>query len=706
MNHSLALPGLVRPSSWWLALLLPVMPVLAGGERVGGGWASLLTVGIVLAFGLPALVVRLPWAVRKEVDQLRPAWLASLFAMQMPYLVLGEEAMTLLPWLFAATCALMAAIPFGTEFQQRTLAGMLAQPVDRAAWWRTKMTVLAVGLGVHWAVAAGTAEILGAAWAGLVVGMGMSAVLAGFTTPYWTLLTRGLLSGLVFSLAIPMLGLAVVVALLGSETLVPVLLLGLYVVGTGLGAWRRWRRMEAKDEGETGEGLLGLPRLRTLAGIGDGGRAPVWATLARKELRLQAATWWLLLAGVALAMPGGLAYAGSDMGQALAVGGGSLLGLVVLLAGATAFAEERRLGVTDGQRLQPVAPGSQWWIKMAIAALPVLVVILAASWMASARDGQTGIHRHVVAVTIGMGVVFVTALLMSSGTGHPVRAVIAAMGVLAFVVAAAFLTARFGSAAAQEATGLLMIERSADPEAWRMRAERLDAAAWEAMARRGRGWRDRVPQLMLVTGAVPAALGVFFAWRNFVRPGDAGRRLPRQGAACLGLLVALWGGVAGMAGWASRSMAEGRALGLTRQQIDLEARLSPAERLLLEQHGIDRDLQVGQIAVTLDAPSSSGGGNAYRRTMPLPLGPRNRRLIIQRGNVAESLREALRAEAVAEGEPADVPSHGDIPPLPVRPARPGTPRDGAAMSPELMQRFGGDGPGMSPELMRRYGLQE
>lgn len=692
MNHSLALPGLVRPSSWWLALLLPVMPVLAGGERVGGGWASLLTVGIVLAFGLPALVVRLPWAVRKEVDQLRPAWLASLFAMQMPYLVLGEEAMTLLPWLFAATCALMAAIPFGTEFQQRTLAGMLAQPVDRAAWWRTKMTVLAVGLGVHWAVAAGTAEILGAAWAGLVVGMGMSAVVAGFTTPYWTLLTRGLLSGLVFSLAIPMLGLAVVIALLGSETLVPVLLLGLYVVGTGLGAWRRWRRMEAKDEGETGEGGLGFPRLRTLAGIGGGGKASVWETLARKELRLHAATWWLLLAGVVLAMTGGLAYAGSDMGQASAIGAGSLMGLVVLLAGATAFAEERRLGVTDGQRLQPIAPGLQWWIKLAIAALPVLVVILAGSWMLSARDGHPGVQQHLAGVTIGMGVVFVTALLMSSGTSHPVRAVIAAMGILAFVVAAAVLTARIGVASAQEATGRLMIERSADPEAWRMGAERLDAAAWEAMAKRGWGWRDKVPLLMLVAGAVPAALGLFFAWTNFLRPGGAERRLPWQGAACLGLLCALWGGVAGVAGWAGRTMAEARALGLTRQQIDLDARLSPAERRLLEQHGIDRDMQVGRIAVTVDAPWSSGGGNAYRRTMNLPLEPGNRRLIIQRGNVAESLREALRAEAVAAGEPPDVPSPGDIPPLPGRPARPGAPGDGGAV--------------LSPELMRRYGLQE
>src|ERR1041385_8265549 len=47
-------------------------------------------------------------------------------------------------FIFFGGTALLAAMSFGTEFQQRTAPLLLSQPVERARLWREKLLVLVV----------------------------------------------------------------------------------------------------------------------------------------------------------------------------------------------------------------------------------------------------------------------------------------------------------------------------------------------------------------------------------------------------------------------------------------------------------------------------------------------------------------------------------------------------------------------------------
>src|SRR3982074_2047968 len=82
----------------------------------------------------------------KEFRILRLPLAATLLLIVVPCLIWGSDS---LPWqifAFGLGCVLMAALPFGVEFQNRTLGLLLTGPVSREKIWGEKMAVLAACL--------------------------------------------------------------------------------------------------------------------------------------------------------------------------------------------------------------------------------------------------------------------------------------------------------------------------------------------------------------------------------------------------------------------------------------------------------------------------------------------------------------------------------------------------------------------------------
>lgn len=713
-------------------------------EDTLGMGLMLLAVGVALGLVLPAVIGALGMAARKEVESLRPAWLTSVFGVQATLALTPRDA-GLEVMLFAATCALLAALAFGVEFQQRTLAGLLSQPMARDAWWRIKTRTLAVALLLN-----GFLFLLSSVSSGrdltpeLVFGTLVAAAVAWGTTPCWTLWTRGLLSGLVFSLAVPLLGLTVVAAAVDAWGAADILRLdrprtdatwfyGLLfvvapayaVIGARLGH-RRWMRLEAPDQALAETGMLGLPRLRL--GMGrEVGRRWGWGLLVGKELRLHSMT--LILVAVTVVM-GLLVVAGTGGGWENPYLSASFVLLAagtVVVAGATTVAEERRLGTLDNQVLAPAGRGWQWGVKigvagfLAIGVLGVVVVVFSGRDAGRSWEGEEAMRLGVVALAL-----FVPAVLASSGAANAVRAMIAGLALSAGVgLTLAGLGTPFWLRWAVPRMEALQEEFSAHPERFIAEASALSEAEVGEMASRVASsdgpWASPMRGdfwLWLPVLAVLPAMG--WAWKNFSRPADAGRRWPGQAGGFLAVLACL----TAAGSWMVVSRAEARRRAEVfleaRGLADLEQTLSDAERRLWTAYR-PTPATPSVFIVLVPVP---GARSVTSMNFPVPLRPGDRRLIIERGRIRVELREALVREALARGETATN--------TPVDPAVPGVvPRVTGvtpfAIDPDLLQRYGlilqtnaadtvepsasAESTSsavpqfqMSPELMRRYGL--
>lgn len=677
-------------------LLLPVLPWLGGlagaaGER-GAEWpwlAVLAGIGAALTWGLPAVLDRAGCLLRKDVTVLRLAWLGSVLAVQVALLPVDEGGGLAVP-LLVGSAVLMAAMPFGIEFLHRTLPGLLSQPVSRWEVWRIKMGVSGAALLLLWAVTMLSAAALGRPLPGGVpVGLLGIVAAAWGATPYWTLVTRSLLAGAVFSLAAPVL--AVGIAALGilmaegspaqSErmwsgwmTAIGWGALLVYAGSATVATARRWRTMEAPDAGagETAGVFLGAGRTprsarraTAMRATGPDGFPGRLVTLAIKEVRLQTVTLATLgvmvLGWVMLRMlPSAGVAAQGFQGLVLL-----LAGMTMLLAGATAIAEERRLGTLEGQLLLPVSRAWQWRVKG----------VLALALGVPACFAVYGAVRNLVFPTpwvltgLAIGAVPV-ALLVSSGAANALRALLGSLAliVLASVLAmGAFFLFAWGAEHGREWLWESLEKR---PERWRVLAESLSPVPPDPSAIEPHPSPQWIRGIPLLAG-IPILLALAMARRNFFCPAAAPLRWMRDGvgwllgltATCLlGVLLAL-----GALGWWER----GQVLNHVRLAIAFERTWSPAEARLREAMWGEfyRDLtqRLPNVQVprsTLLYPSRSvpvllrpasnplddpepdarkewGDG---RRMFLLPLSAADRATIIERGELPEDLREALRGE--------------------------------------------------------------
>jgi hypothetical protein len=687
-------------SPWALPLLLPVVPLLV---RLASGRPSpksvallgilgLITLGIFCAAVLPAWLDRLGWAARKEAEQLRPAWLAALFAAQLP--LLGgrpeEDASALL--VFAATSVLVAALTFGAEFQQRTVPGLLSHPIDRRRLWNVKMSVLAAALALHLAAFVSAALVVGASRKGLLVlpVLGIAVLLAAWTaTPWWTLLTRTLLAGLVFSVATPLLGVAGLFALADwalprpwRAWYDPALATAGYVVGcaysvlTYRAARRRWLRLEAPDlpGGEGGGAFLGTWKV---LGAARRWRSP-WFSLAGKELRLQFLTLATLAATlVALAVREALpppAY-NHELATAFVVLFG---GVTVLLAGAAPIAEERSLGTLDSHVLLPVSRSAQWRLKLGLAAGLALVPVLA---LAVAFRDLSFTPSLIVPIT-ALAYAFVLPLLASSGCASTLRALLLGLGLATFALVLVFVLTGLLVQIPNRWVADLIASATREPETWLSRAAGLSPGDLEVLMRRSANVSSRWLAGALLAPSIPALLlAGFFAGRNFRTPSGAAPRLGRQAAACLTVLLVAY--LAAAAAYLGRCRGQVTAMNLlsARATLDLDGRLSSTERELLNLlRGQPRGLGMSPFATLLvraprlpmqassrmrppppPAPPGAPPVEWFNHTFTFPLSPEQRAILIEHGYLPDTLRDGFRREAIAAGQPVSAIGSGNPP---------------------------------------------
>jgi len=362
--------------------------------------------------------------IAKEMKVLRPAFLLTLAAAAMP-LVIGPNRHELpeiwMGIIFAMGCLIMGAEAFGNEFQQKTLALLLTQPLPRTFIWKEKMQVLGAALAIGTGALAGAVMLFdrqvvsaeGFPWMAWV----LIPIAILCTTPYWTLLLRNTLLGALLTFVAPVLLLGmnsylhyrwlengkfifgswfVVNGFLyqkwihdpaAEESSVITLLILYCAVCCWLG-YRRFRSLQVVDaQGTAAFRELGLPaRLETLLlrpfkAMAAGFIGPL-ASLVKKELRLQQITFVGAALFCLMAVAGAVLFhltSDESLGRNWAMGilfadYHLYLPILPLIAGTVAVAEEKAWGVADWQLTLPPSALKQWTAKVVVALTTSLVL--------------------------------------------------------------------------------------------------------------------------------------------------------------------------------------------------------------------------------------------------------------------------------------------------------------------------------------------
>lgn len=326
---------------------------------------------------------------------------------------------------------LLAASPFGSEYQQHTMPLLLAQPVERFRLWTEKHLALVVALIAAGVICGLNCILFGLLnsgiarmWSQLDAGDWTGLCLAGAvvlatvcSTGFWATMTRSTIGGAGVSVIFQTFTGLIVAAILHkiygdglafkSHVITGVILIG-GLVYSGvflLLSWRKFARLELRDLG-FGEGI-------ELSGAALRGRW--WSkwlvcraqgnvlNLMRKELRLQKVLFiigalftgcWLLTMGLDALWPE------RGFKEFLSVLLCFYVPLALILAGCLTIGEEKTLGVAGWHLTWPVSARRLWAVKLGAAnitglalgfVLPCLLGLwaLATEPVAPALDGLT-----------------------------------------------------------------------------------------------------------------------------------------------------------------------------------------------------------------------------------------------------------------------------------------------------------------------------
>jgi len=321
--------------------------------------------------------------VKKEIRLLLPAWVVAMLLALVQAITRPYDFYVASLLFFGLT--IMALTPIGRETGLNTFSLLLAQPAERIRIWQTKISVLAIAFliifGV-WLAAFGIAFINSNVDASdrvdsynLFITICLIAT-ATFTGGLWTtLLLRQLAGAFWLTLLVPAVLAGTTAAFLAENhsdnAIIAVLcvVLGIYSVGGFLFA--RWLFFRAQDVGWSG-GVISLPNWQFSAGRLENGvltrnRKPIFA-LVKKELQLQqvslmgAAGLLVLHVGVIL-LRSHHKFARDSAGEILTSIFWMLWLVLPVVIGAMAVAEERRLGIMEGQLCLPVSRRVQFAIK-------------------------------------------------------------------------------------------------------------------------------------------------------------------------------------------------------------------------------------------------------------------------------------------------------------------------------------------------------
>lgn len=408
----------------------------------------------------------------------------------------------------------------------------------------------------------------------------------------------------------------------------------------------------------------------------EGTSSGAWLGLVRKELRLQTVTF--ILASTLL-LP--LLLHAMAQGEASMLDGSGHLGVVLavftcLLAGAVAFAEERRLGTLETQVLHPVSRAGQWGLKVCVAALPAALALVATEFVR-----PPDLPGFLSAAVLGFAG-FCLSLHASSGASHALRALLSGtlLGLAVWIISA--LCTSVVPYSHTLLSGLTYKDQLHNPGEWiaevtRLSATELDRARWlSSFVRPGSGYPD-VRELSSRLQSISAFhlmpfVALLLCWRNFAQPAHAPGRILRQQFRLLAITVGT--GLALVVGGilVARAVIRAELLVETRQHLDIEALLSPTQLKLrrhvvsglpgspvispshsVEIHVIHPDSRgEGVKPDAVPAPWSDGEPGKrvrwMRRDFPLPLSPSDRQLLIDWGSLAPAHRQGLIEEAAGK----------------------------------------------------------
>ncbi len=325
--------------------------------------------------------------VKKEIRLLLPSWIAAVLLAMVQAITRPYDFYVASLLFFGLT--IMALTTIGREASLNTFSAMLAQPAERIRIWKTKLSVLAAAffsVFVLWLVAFGIAWWNSSAEASdakdsynLFITVCLIAT-ATFTGGLWTtLLLRQIAGAFWLTLLVPAVlsgfsGIFLADSESGSLVIaVLAVVIGIYSIAGFLFA--RWLFFRAQDVGWSG-GVIAMPEWKFFtARAGDAGsirnRKPIFA-LIKKEFQLQQVSL-LGAAGLLVLHVGTIVLravhhfdeksAGASAG-AFFVACFWILWLVMApVIGSMAVAEERRLGVMEGQLCLPVSRRVQFVIK-------------------------------------------------------------------------------------------------------------------------------------------------------------------------------------------------------------------------------------------------------------------------------------------------------------------------------------------------------
>jgi hypothetical protein len=363
---------------------------------------------------------------------------------------------------FSTCVCLIAAIPFGTEFQQRTFPLLLSQPLERFRMWQEKLGAIGVVAGplILLRVIEGRPSFSD------TVGIAGFLFVILCSAAFWTLIARSTIGGMVFSVTIQFGVIAIVAGIEGLAELlfkfdldellkkipiaarIPIFIVAgpLAISYCALFVWLGWRKFAALEVkeisfGESPVASESASSSHWWSRLFRCRPAGKYGNLIRKELRLLKPVFggaailclcWLVVTAVFWLTP---------LNKEVFHGILTFLAvvLIVVLPMVTALiaqTEEKGLGLRQWHLTLPISAGAQWLTKLLTAAgvaflvgviLPLLLAWLSVPEAFSKRDGGL--------ITVGAVVAIVFVLGFWAGTlmENAVQALLAAIVALAVI---------------------------------------------------------------------------------------------------------------------------------------------------------------------------------------------------------------------------------------------------------------------------------
>jgi hypothetical protein len=383
--------------------------------------------------------------VAKEVRALLPLWGACVAGLLAGAVSGVGQVQALGVLVYGVGSVALGAYSIGHEHTHRTLPMLLTQPAGRIRLFLVKLSVVAAMLLTLAAAAWGSGLTRGHFHQADRTTVAVFILLFGvFVAPWLTMVARSAIGGAVFTAVIPgWLWLAT--RLFVDAPRQDLVFRAAMLAFSGLAAVLGWRAFMRLESIEGGGSHVPMPFGR------DGAMArtghPVWL-LVKKELGLQQMALavgalyvviWLALVAAKGRVPALDDTRSTDLFVGVAV---MYSGMLALLIGALASAEERQLGTADWQALLPMSSLRQWAIKAGTAI--VLALLLSAglpALLVSISGGQIGVGAWFLAVIL---VLTVCALYVSSLCGNGVRALVLSLAPAMAVTYMVERVVRFG----------------------------------------------------------------------------------------------------------------------------------------------------------------------------------------------------------------------------------------------------------------------